>query len=1007
MRVLFSKVKRNLTNHLLSSQVVSIGDRHYGIKLYREGAASSIKLLLLEPTHEEVRITERPIRSMIDTSALSGLRLTPFNNLILISITYQRGHQLSRDLQFYLLDPDELNAVHLNLTGVTVPARNGYNLCQVNEAQFLVCGGVTVTSSTNQPGTVSAAPNSTVLADAYLVDLRSNSIVKAANLPYPLRRFSLTYIQNRVVLIGGSQYAQKTSSNMVIFEYLASSDQWHRLSLFKMRSDHTVAVFKNNYLLLFGGVDAGKLYADLWLFDLQENKWHSVTITGLAPSEGRCLSSLIFEQDFCYIISGCGTHKTIYLDSYRFSTMSLRNALGIHIEGGGQYEDTNRSLGASMVVDGAAAETVKQELLAVISTLKNKISTLQTDMESIVLENKQLKSRVFELESHMKTLEGSLSDSQLRSTKPQPAPEQDLRTVSAEETYEEAVAEGKLHPRDLEIVGDEPRASSIDYMPLQPDPLTTDAKPADHPIPVPLAALDRSPSLDLMDKQDNQLSTRGPVEEPVPEVENAPHMEEIEIEGNSPQARMPKEFEANLEPVHDEEQLMTLEEPIHEEEHPVDIEKHIEEEPIEEEPVEEEPVEEFDNHEHEHEHDAQEAFDEVEMEDESPKEVLEAAASEHSQSFESQDKLEKHSNEEPIDEPVEHEGDHQPMTLEEPIQENNYPVTLEEHAPEDDHPMAVEGSPEEEHPPASPDNNDISEDKKEIQEPQSQEQSHSDSPVNQEPQEDEREHDEAPIDDEPLEEELDEEQRPDEHLDENGQNEGENEEERDEAPEHSSPKIEEKELSDEPVEQNDDEQLADESPEEHLELEQPEPHESIEQQQAEEGVEEQEDAEERDEEAPEDKVEEPEDRMEEDVEEDAEEGIEEPPEEPVDEEQVNAEKEPLDNDIANDEEENLNEDAPEEDPDLGEELPEEDQAHDEPEDPANVAEQEEQEEPPIEDVDDADIPDALEDAPGEDQDEPLDDGPLEGEGSNDELPPEEEQLEDEALEEDDDMNASL
>ena len=986
MRVLFSKVKRNLTNHLLSSQVVSIGDRHYGIKLYREGAASSIKLLLLEPTHEEVRITERPIRSMIDTSALSGLRLTPFNNLILISITYQRGHQLSRDLQFYLLDPDELNAVHLNLTGVTVPARNGYNLCQVNEAQFLVCGGVTVTSSTNQPGTISAAPNSTVLADAYLVDLRSNSIVKAANLPYPLRRFSLTYIQNRVVLIGGSQYAQKTSSNMVIFEYLASSDQWHRLSLFKMRSDHTVAVFKNNYLLLFGGVDAGKLYADLWLFDLQENKWHSVTITGLAPSEGRCLSSLIFEQDFCYIISGCGTHKTIYLDSYRFSMMSLRNALGIHIEGGGQYEDTNRSLGASMVVDGAAAETVKQELLAVISTLKNKISTLQTDMESIVLENKQLKSRVFELESHMKTLEGSLSDSQLRSTKPQPAPEQDLRTVSVEEAYEEAVAEGKLHPRDLEIVGDEPRASSIDYMPLQPDPLTTDALPADHPIPVPLAALDRSPSLDPMDNQDNQLSTRGPVEEPVPEAENVPHMEEIEIEGNSPQARMPKEFEANLEPVHDEEQLMTLEEPIHEEEHPVDIEKHVEKEPIEEEHVEEEPVEDFDNHEYEHEHGAQEALDEVEMEDESPKEVLEAAALGHSQSSRSQDKLEEYSNEEPIDGDVEHEGDHQPMTLEEPIQEDNYPVTLEEHAPEDDHPMAVKESPEEEHPPAPLGNNDISEDKEDIQEPQSQEQSHSDSPVNREPQEDEQEHDEAPIDDEPLEE----------GFDENEQNEGENEEERDEVPEHSSPKIEEKELSDVPVEQDDDEQSADESPEEHMELEQPEPHESI-GQQVEEDVEEKEDAEEREEEAPENKVEEG-------VEEDAGEGVEEPPEEPVDEEQVNAEEEPLDDDIANNEEENLNEDVPEEDPDLGEELPEEDQAHDEPEDPANVAEQEE---PPVEDVDDADVPDALEDPPGEDQDEPLDDGPLEGEGSNDELPPEEEQLEDEALEEDDDMNASL
>ncbi|EFO64121.1 Hypothetical protein GLP15_427 [Giardia lamblia P15] len=971
MRVLFSKVKRNLTNHLLSSQVVSIGDRHYGIKLYREGTASSIKLLLLEPTHEEVRITERPIRSMIDTSALSGLRLTPFNNLILISITYQRGHQLSRDLQFYLLDPDELNAVHLNLTGVNVPARNGYNLCQVNEAQFLVCGGVTVTASTNQPGTVSATPSSTVLADAYLVDLRSNSIIKAANLPYPLRRFSLTYIQNRVVLIGGSQYSQKTSSNMVIFEYLASSDQWHRLSLFKMRSDHTVAVFKSSYLLLFGGVDAGKLYADLWLFDLQENKWHSVTITGLAPSEGRCLSSLIFEQDFCYIISGCGTHKTIYLDSYRFSTMSLRNALGIHVEGGGQYEDTTRSLGASMAIDGAAAETVKQELLTVISSLKNKISTLQTDMESIVLENKQLKSRVFELESHMKTLEGSLSDSQLRGTKAQHANEQDMKATSNEEPYEDAVAEGKLHPRDLEVVDTEPRMSTISYAPLHLAPPLPDDKQderlIDEPVPTPLTAPDHSASSDLMNEQDHQLSTRGPIEEPIPETEDAPHMEEIEIEGNSPQARMVREFDPNLgEPVHDEDHLMTLEEPIHEEDHDIAPEKSIEEEPIEE------------SSHHDDEQNGQETPAEIEMEEESPREVLGDVASEHSQDLNSLDKLEEPSNDEPVEDRVEHDNDQQILTFNEPIQEYEHPVMLKE-------------VPEEEQFSNPRDSNGVLEDQEEVQEHYSHEDSHADSLADKDMQEGEQEHHEASTKDEFPEEQVDEDPKLAEQLEESGHPEEESSKAL-ENPSSPSSKVEDSDPRNEPVDQVEDEQLADETPEEHMESEPSGSHGSINQQPAEECGEEP--LEEPPEEAPEDLPEE-----------EPKEALEEQLEEALDEGQPVEEEEPLDDNDSNEAEGGLNEDTPDDEtPDLGEELPDEDQGHDDPNDSADVPEHEEL---VAEDDNDAAIPDTLEGPVEEDQDEPLDDGPLEEEDGNDELLPGEEQLEDEALEEDDDMNASL
>lgn len=982
MRVLFSKVKRNLTNHLLSSQVVSIGDHHYGIKLYREGTASSIKLLLLEPTHEEVKITERPIRSMIDTSALSGLRLTPFNNLILISITYQRGHQLSRDLQFYLLDPDELNAVHLNLTGVSVPARNGYNLCQVNEAQFLVCGGVTVTPSTNQPGTVNATPSSTVLADAYLVDLRSNSIIKAANLPYPLRRFSLTYVQNRVVLIGGSQYSQKTSSNMVIFEYLASSDQWHRLSLFKMRSDHTVAVFRNNYLLLFGGVDAGKLYADLWLFDLQENKWHSVTITGLAPSEGRCLSSLIFEQDFCYIVSGCGTHKTIYLDTYRFSTMSLRNALGIHVEGGGQYEDTTRSLGASMVVDGAAAETVKQELLTVISSLKNKISTLQTDMESIVLENKQLKSRVFELESHMKTLEGSLSDSQLRSTKVQPAAEQD--TKANEEPYEAAVAEGKLHPRDLDVVAAEPRVSTISYAPLHSDsPLPDDKqdkRPVEGPVPAPLAAPDHSASSDFMNEQDHQLSARGPVEEPVPEAEDAPHMEEIEIEGNSPQTRMVREFEPNVEePVHDEEHLMTLEEPIHEEDHNMAPDRPLEEEPIEE-----------SNH-HDDDQNEQEAPAEIEMEEESPREVLGEVAPEHLQDPRSPDKLEEPSIDEPVEDHAEHDNDQQVLTLNEPIQEYEHPAALKE-------------APEEEQSSDSQGDGGVLEDPEEVQEHYSHKDPHADSSSNKDMQEDEQEHDEASVKDETPEERVDEELEESKHSEEAPNKALEN---------LSSPssKVEDRDPSNELVEQVEDEQLVDETPEEHMEAEQSGSHESANQQPTEECAEEpleeppEEILEEPLEEEPEEALKTMPDEMPEEMLEEApEEALEEQLEEVPDEEQL-VEEEPLDDDDPNEAEEELNEDAPDdENPDLGEEFPDEDQDHDDPNDPMNVPEKEE---PVAEEDNDAVIPDALEGLAEDDQNEPLDDGPLDEGDSNDELLPDEEQLEDEPLEEDDDMNASL
>ncbi|TNJ28555.1 Kelch repeat-containing protein [Giardia muris] len=439
MRVLFSKVKRNLSNHLLSSQTVTVNGAHYGMKVYREGTTSSIRLQVIEPTHDEVKITEHPFRNDIETTALSGLRLSGFNSMILISITYQKGHPLHRDLQFYLLDPEELAAVHLNLSGVAIPARNGYNVCQASDSTFLVCGGVTVTGTAGQPTPASNMPASTVLADAYVVDLRTSSITRVSNLPYPLRRFSLTYIEGRVLLIGGSQYAQKTSSNMVVFEYLSQSDQWNRLSLFKMRSDHTVVVFKNQYLLLFGGVDAGKLYADLWVFDLAENKWHSVTITGLAPTEGRCLSTVFFESDFCYIISGCGTHKTIYLDSYRFSTTSLRNALGIQ---GEPVQET--SLNASRTTD-VLADSVKQELMAVIAGLRTQLSTLQADMESVVSENKLLRTRVTELESHVRTLESTLTASQL----------QQLRSTGVQDVFvpgEGKVIPDTLHPHDLEPI---------------------------------------------------------------------------------------------------------------------------------------------------------------------------------------------------------------------------------------------------------------------------------------------------------------------------------------------------------------------------------------------------------------------------------------------------------------------------------------------------------------------------------------------------------------------------
>mmetsp|Transcript_5014 Transcript_5014/g.18818 ORF Transcript_5014/g.18818 Transcript_5014/m.18818 type:complete len:383 (-) Transcript_5014:139-1287(-) len=79
------------------------------------------------------------------------------------------------------------------------------------------------------------------------------------------------------------------------------------------RISHTSVLWKNNYVILFGGEDGDDtFFDDTWLFNIASEEWTNLTTTGDKPSK-RCYHAAVIHQDKMYIYGGHHENNELFM----------------------------------------------------------------------------------------------------------------------------------------------------------------------------------------------------------------------------------------------------------------------------------------------------------------------------------------------------------------------------------------------------------------------------------------------------------------------------------------------------------------------------------------------------------------------------------------------------------------------------------------------------------------------------------------------------------------------
>ena len=99
-----------------------------------------------------------------------------------------------------------------------------------------------------------------------------------------------------------------------LFTLVDTKEQKHPSSRYGHSSIHYEN--KGNLIIIFGGCDSkAKFCKDLWIFNIEQNKWHDIS-TPFSP-EGRNFHSSVIYKDDLYIFAG--TSNGLYSDLYKFN----------------------------------------------------------------------------------------------------------------------------------------------------------------------------------------------------------------------------------------------------------------------------------------------------------------------------------------------------------------------------------------------------------------------------------------------------------------------------------------------------------------------------------------------------------------------------------------------------------------------------------------------------------------------------------------------------------------
>ncbi|KAI9264745.1 hypothetical protein BY458DRAFT_513843 [Sporodiniella umbellata] len=210
--------------------------------------------------------------------------------------------------------------------------------------------------------------------------MSASSIYVTGDIPSPRNYAAVTSIDENVILFGGEPIVSGETWDSQLYILNTASNQWSKIkangNLPRARSGHTISahngsiyiwggqsqghylndlyefrlreyptktnwvpilytnqspsprtghmsVVYNNRLYIFGGVDANRLYNDVWYFDLTSQVWNQVKAVGyIPPPRESCAAALV--NDTIYIFGGRGPNGVILGDLYAFRLKNQR-----------------------------------------------------------------------------------------------------------------------------------------------------------------------------------------------------------------------------------------------------------------------------------------------------------------------------------------------------------------------------------------------------------------------------------------------------------------------------------------------------------------------------------------------------------------------------------------------------------------------------------------------------------------------------------------------------------
>ncbi|OBZ85868.1 Tip elongation aberrant protein 1 [Choanephora cucurbitarum] len=148
------------------------------------------------------------------------------------------------------------------------------------------------------------------------------------NLPTPRTGHSACVSDDGIMYVWGGHFQRRYMNDLCAFnvrEYPSKAD-WTFVAYQNQppepRSGH-ISILHHNRLYIFGGINANRLFNDIWYLDLVTLRWHLIEAVGHIPSprEG-CSAALV--DDTIYIFGGKGVNGAILGDLCAFRIKNQR-----------------------------------------------------------------------------------------------------------------------------------------------------------------------------------------------------------------------------------------------------------------------------------------------------------------------------------------------------------------------------------------------------------------------------------------------------------------------------------------------------------------------------------------------------------------------------------------------------------------------------------------------------------------------------------------------------------